>query len=106
MVNCPFFDGGACCNINEFPEGVPTEITQGYCENECSYAKRLFLPHVCGYWFDEAMGCSICSGLILKTPIKTKEDMLNLIASVHSYVGSLKEEIVSLKKQIARLKYD
>ena len=35
--NCPYFDGGTCCNNREFPTGVPTEITADYCKKECRY---------------------------------------------------------------------
>ena len=31
--------------------------------------------HNCQEWFDEALGCSICSKLLLKSPLKTKEDL-------------------------------
>ena len=40
MKYCEYFDGGTCCNAEEFPNGVPTEISQSYCETNCKHYKE------------------------------------------------------------------
>jgi hypothetical protein len=49
---CTHFDGGLCYNKEEFPNGVPTEISSVYCDNECKYHKRqnnITVSGICNY---------------------------------------------------------
>ena len=66
--------------------------------------------HDCVDWFEEAMGCAICHNLLLKSPIKTKKELLKLIDMVNwhmnqkdKHIGELEETIKNLEKTKSEL---
>jgi len=56
--------------------------------------------HNCKNWFEEAIGCAICSKIILKSPIKTIEELEKLIVKSNWIITEQKKEIDKLKKPI------
>ena len=53
--------------------------------------------HNCEKWFDESRGCSICSNLLLKSPIKTKKELREIVEHCNWIVTEQKREIEKLK---------
>ena len=62
------------------------------------------MKHSCQKWFDEAIGCSICRNLLLKSPIRNKEDLEEVINKTNWHINTLTKEIEELYEKIDKIK--
>lgn len=55
--------------------------------------------HDCEKWFEEAAGCAICSNLLLKSPIKTLEELREVALASNAHISYKDREIAELKAE-------
>jgi len=75
--------------------GLPKESQYSDISNHFAELKK----HKCEDWFNEAMGCSICSKTILKSPVKTLENVKELIEHTNAKILEQGNTIAELKAQ-------
>ena len=60
--------------------------------------------HDCKKWFGEAQGCSICSNIILKSPVKSMDKMFILCEQSNWHISELQAQLATLREAVLAFK--
>jgi len=60
--------------------------------------------HDCKKWFGEAQGCSICSNIILKSPVKSMDKMFILCEQSNWHISELQAKLATLREAVLAFK--
>lgn len=80
------------------------EILEDLIQEIQVYERYKPIKHDCQKLLEEASGCAICSQVLLKSPLKTKEDLKEVQKFTNWHITELTEENERLKQKNERLK--